>query len=205
MTKQLIYFKVFAARVQKNKKKQLQNRTKKIKVALKINKRKFEKKNKAIKTKNFVIKIFDNKFEEYFDDNWHDWKRFINQMKSQFKQNNVNIVNEKSIKSQRKIVYAKIFFKFSIKIHWKILRKNIKKKSSMNTSETSLKNFIYQKWIDLKIFKKTCKINTTTWSKTLTKKLKNTSNDSMLYWNDWIKSNDVIQTMNCKTSFEVFD
>ena len=69
MTKQLIYFKVFAARVQKNKKKQLQNRTKKIKVALKINKRKFEKKNKAIKTKNFVIKIFDNKFEEYFDDN----------------------------------------------------------------------------------------------------------------------------------------
>ena len=37
-------------------------------------------------------------------------------------------MNKKSIKSQRKIAYTKIFFKFSIKIHWKILRKNIKKK-----------------------------------------------------------------------------
>ena len=36
-------------------------------------------------------------------------------MKNQFKQNNVNVVNKKSIKSQRKIVYAKTFFKFSIK------------------------------------------------------------------------------------------
>ena len=38
-------------------------------------------------------------------------------MKSQFKQNNVNVVNKKSIKNQRKIVYAEIFFKFSIKIN----------------------------------------------------------------------------------------
>ena len=60
ITKQLIYFKTFATRIQKNKKK-LQNKTKKIEIALKI--------NKTIKTKNFVIKIFDNKFEEYFDDN----------------------------------------------------------------------------------------------------------------------------------------
>ena len=69
MTKQLIYFKTFATRIQKNKKKQFQNKTKKVETALKINKRKFEKKNKTIKAKNFVIKIFDNKFEEYFDDN----------------------------------------------------------------------------------------------------------------------------------------
>ena len=82
MTKQLIYFKTFTARTQKNKKKQLQNKTEKIKTALKINKRKFEKKSKAIKAKNFVIKIFDNKFEKYSNDNWHDWKRFINQMKN---------------------------------------------------------------------------------------------------------------------------
>ena len=61
MTKQLIYFKTFATRIQKNKKKQFQNKTKKIEIALKI--------NKTIKTKNFVIKIFDNKFEKYFDDN----------------------------------------------------------------------------------------------------------------------------------------
>ena len=59
--KQLIYFKVFATRIQKNKKKQFQNKTKKIEIVLKI--------NKTIKTKNFVIKIFDNKFEKYFDDN----------------------------------------------------------------------------------------------------------------------------------------
>ena len=103
----------------KIKKKQFQNKTKKIEIALKI--------NKTIKTKNFVIKIFDNKFEKYFDDNWHDWKRFINQIKNQFKQNNVNVVNRKSIKNQRKIVYAKFFLKFSIKTHWKIFRKNIKK------------------------------------------------------------------------------
>ena len=44
MTEQLIYFKAFAARAQKNKKKQFQSRAKKIKIALKINKRKFEKK-----------------------------------------------------------------------------------------------------------------------------------------------------------------
>ena len=61
ITKQLIYFKTFATRIQKNKKKQFQNKTKKIEIALKI--------NKTIKTKNFVIKIFDNKFEKYFDDN----------------------------------------------------------------------------------------------------------------------------------------
>ena len=61
ITKQLIYFKIFATRIQKNKKKQFQNKTKKIEIALKI--------NKTIKTKNFVIKIFDNKFEKYFDDN----------------------------------------------------------------------------------------------------------------------------------------
>ena len=60
ITKQLIYFKTFATRIQKNKKK-LQNKTKKIEIALKI--------NKTNKTKNFVIKIFDNKFEKYFDDN----------------------------------------------------------------------------------------------------------------------------------------
>ena len=60
ITKQLIYFKTFATRIQKNKKK-LQNKTKKIEIALKI--------NKTIKTKNFVIKIFNNKFEKYFDDN----------------------------------------------------------------------------------------------------------------------------------------
>ena len=53
ITKQLIYFKVFAT--------QFQNKTKKIKIALKI--------NKIIKTKNFVIKIFNNKFEKYFNDN----------------------------------------------------------------------------------------------------------------------------------------
>ena len=69
MTKQLIYFKAFAARTQKDKKKQFQNKTKKTEIALKINKRKFEKKSKTTKTKNFVIKIFDNKFEEYFDGN----------------------------------------------------------------------------------------------------------------------------------------
>ena len=45
MTKQLIYFKTFATRIQKNKKKQFQNKTKKIEITLKINKRKFEKKN----------------------------------------------------------------------------------------------------------------------------------------------------------------
>ena len=61
ITKQLIYFKTFATRIQKNKKKQFQNKTKKIEIALKI--------NKTNKTKNFVIKIFDNKFEKYFDDN----------------------------------------------------------------------------------------------------------------------------------------
>ena len=61
MTKQLIYFKAFATRIQKNKKKQLQNKIKKTKIALKV--------NKTIKTKNFVIKIFNNKFEKYFDDN----------------------------------------------------------------------------------------------------------------------------------------
>ena len=61
MTKQLIYFKIFATRIQKNKKKQFQNKTKKIKIALKV--------NKTIKTKKFVIKIFDNKFEKYFNDN----------------------------------------------------------------------------------------------------------------------------------------
>ena len=61
MTKQLIYFKTFATRTQKNKKKQFQNKTKKIETVLKV--------NKTIKTKNFVIKIFDNKFEKYFDDN----------------------------------------------------------------------------------------------------------------------------------------
>ena len=61
MTKQLIYFKALAARAQKNKEKQLQSKTKKIETALKI--------NKANKTKNFVIKIFDNKLEKYFDDN----------------------------------------------------------------------------------------------------------------------------------------
>ena len=60
ITKQLIYFKTFATRIQKNKKK-LQNKTKKIEIALKI--------NKTIKTKNFVIKIFNNKFKKYFDDN----------------------------------------------------------------------------------------------------------------------------------------
>ena len=64
MTKQLIYFKTLATRTQKNKKKQFQNKTKKIEAALKI--------NKTNKTKNFVIKIFDNKFEKYFNDNWHD-------------------------------------------------------------------------------------------------------------------------------------
>ena len=69
MTKQLIYFKALAARAQKNKKKQLQSRTKKTETALKISKRKSEKKSKTVKTKNFVIKIFDNKFEEYFDGN----------------------------------------------------------------------------------------------------------------------------------------
>ena len=61
MTKQLIYFKVFVTRTQKNKKKQLLNKTKKVETALKI--------SKTNKTKNFVIKIFDNKFEEYFYDN----------------------------------------------------------------------------------------------------------------------------------------
>ena len=61
VTKQLIYFKAFATRVQKNKKKQFQSKAKKIEIALKV--------NKTIKTKNFVIKIFDNKFEKYFDDN----------------------------------------------------------------------------------------------------------------------------------------
>ena len=61
MTEQLIYFKALAARAQKNKKKQLQSRAEKAETALKI--------NKTNKTKNFVIKIFDNKFEEYFDDN----------------------------------------------------------------------------------------------------------------------------------------
>ena len=69
MTKQLIYFKALAARTQKNKKKQLQSKTKKAETALKINKHKFEKKSKTAKTKNFVIKIFDNKFEEYFGGN----------------------------------------------------------------------------------------------------------------------------------------
>ena len=69
MTKQLIYFKAFAARTQKNKKKQFQNKAKKTEIALKISKRKFKKKNKTVKTKNFVIKIFDNKLEKYFDDN----------------------------------------------------------------------------------------------------------------------------------------
>ena len=69
ITKQLIYFKAFATRIQKNKKKQLQSKAKKIEIALKIKKRKFDEKNKTIKTKNFVIKIFDNKFEKYFDDN----------------------------------------------------------------------------------------------------------------------------------------
>ena len=61
ITKQLIYFKTFATRIQKNKKKQFQNKTKKIETALKI--------NKTIKTKNFVIKTFDNKYEKYFDNN----------------------------------------------------------------------------------------------------------------------------------------
>ena len=61
MTKQLIYFKILATRTQKNKKKQLQSKIKKVEIALKI--------NKTNKAKNFVIKIFDNKFEEYFDDN----------------------------------------------------------------------------------------------------------------------------------------
>ena len=59
--KQLIYFKTFAIQIQKNKKKQFQNKTKKIEIALKI--------NKTNKTKNFVIKIFNNKFEKYFNDN----------------------------------------------------------------------------------------------------------------------------------------
>ena len=61
MTKQLIYFKAFAARAQKNKKKQFQSRVKKVETALKV--------SKTVKTKNFVIKIFDNKFEEYFGGN----------------------------------------------------------------------------------------------------------------------------------------
>ena len=69
MTKQLIYFKALATRAQKDKKKQFQNKAKKTKIALKINKRKFEEKSKAVKAKNFVIKTFDNKFEKYFDGN----------------------------------------------------------------------------------------------------------------------------------------
>ena len=141
VTKQLNYYKTIVKRTQKNNENELQNKLNKTQIELTINKRKFKKNNKRTKTKNFVIKTHDNKFDEYFDDNWYDWHRYIIQMKNQFKQNNVDVLNEKSIKNRKKIVYVETFLKFSVKTIWNNFQKNINEDVIVNYIWNEFKQF----------------------------------------------------------------
>ena len=76
-----------------------------------------EKEDMGFKT--FAIKTRGKAPLEYTGGTWYDWDQYINEMESQFTQNQVDAVSKEPIRSRRKIAYAETFLQKWPRAVWK--------------------------------------------------------------------------------------